>query len=112
MKHLILIVFFAGCLSSTKAQCIRVYVSEKIKGIEIPIQRREFEVFVNDTLKRKLSSDNSGFLIRLSVNKGKYNIKLVSPDYADAFMSDVIVEESKSTDITINVVPPKSGSAK
>lgn len=105
MKNLLLIAFFTFTAFILKAQCIRVYVSEKIKGIEIPIQRREFEVFVNDTLKRKIASDNSGFLVRLSLTKGKYNIKLVNPEFSEAFQKDVVVEESKNTDVTIIVVP-------
>ncbi len=89
-----------------KAQCIRIYVSEKIKGIEIPIGRREFEVYVNDTLKKKLETDGSGYLTRLSLEKGKYNIKIASSEYACVPMNDVVVEESRSTDITIIVSTP------
>jgi hypothetical protein len=112
MKNFFIVTFLTITFGAAKAQCIRVYVSEKIKGIEIPIQRTEFEVYVNDTLKKKLSSDNSGFLTRLSLNKGKYNIKLVSAEYSMVKMDAVVVEDSKSTDITLVVVPANAADDK
>ena len=105
MKNLLFISFLFLHVSMVKSQCIRIYVSEKIKGIEIPVQRTEFEIFVNDTLKRKLESDNSGFLVRLSLNEGKYNIKILNPGYLESKMDNVLVQGQKSTEITMVVVP-------
>jgi hypothetical protein len=55
-------------------------------------------------MRLNLTSGNNGLLGRVSLPSGKYNVKLTSPDYADAIMNDVVVEESKSTNITMNVV--------
>lgn len=104
MKNFILISIFTLSVSLGKAQCIRIYVAEKVKEVEIPIERRKFEITINDTMKLNLTSGNNGLLGRVSLPSGKYNVKLTSPDYADAIMNDVVVEESKSTNITMNVV--------
>ena len=113
MKNFFLVFCFLLLINLTKAQCIRIFVSETIKGVEIPIARREFEVYVNDTLKKKVQSDASGFLTRLSLERGKYDVKIKNPEYNCAPMNGVVVEESKSTEITMivsisaNAVPEK-----
>ena len=104
MKNFILISIFILSTSLGKAQCIRIYVAEKVKEVEIPIERRKFEITINDTMRLNLTSGTNGLLGRVSLPSGKYNVKLTSPDYADAIMNDVVVEESKSTNITMNVV--------
>jgi hypothetical protein len=105
MKQLFLITFFAFSVFSTKAQCIRIYVAQKVKGVEIPIERREFEITINDTMKLNLTSTSDGLLGRVSLDKGIYKVKLQSEEYADATVSDVVVEESRSNNLTVNVVP-------
>lgn len=105
MKQQFLIAFFALSLFSTKAQCIRIYVAQKVQGVEIPIERREFEITINDTMKLNLTSTNDGLLGRVSLDKGTYKVKLQSDDYADAILTDVVVEESRSNNLTVNVVP-------
>jgi len=105
MKNFILISIFTLSISFGKAQCIRIYVAELVKEVEIPVERRKFEITINDTMKLNLTSGNNGLLGRISLQSGKYKVKLTSPDYADAVMNDVVVEESKSTNITMNVVP-------
>ncbi|MEO6303908.1 MAG: hypothetical protein ABIP51_12125 [Bacteroidia bacterium] len=105
MKNLILICFFAVSVYTGKAQCIRIYVAEKIKEVEIPVERREFEITINDTIKLNLTSTNDGLLGRVSLDKGTYKVKLTNPEYADAIVANVIVEESRSNNLTVNVVP-------
>ncbi len=97
---------FAFIMLSTfiyKAQCIRIYVAEKVKEVEIPIERREFEVTINDTMKLNLTSQSNGLLGRISLDRGTYKVKLTSEDYTDAILKDVVVEESKSNNLTIHV---------
>jgi hypothetical protein len=106
MKNFILISIFTLSVFLGKAQCIRIYVAEKIKEVEIPVERRKFEITINDTMKLNLTSGNNGLLGRVSLPSGKYNVKLTSPDYADALMNDVVVEESRSTNITMIVATP------
>jgi hypothetical protein len=103
MKNLFLLTLLIVTSSAIKAQCIRIYVSENVKGVEIPIEKGEFEVTINDTLKKKLTTDKSGYLTRISLERGKYNVKLESMEFKDAYMKDVVVEESKSSNIVIDV---------
>ncbi|MEI8137506.1 MAG: hypothetical protein WCH21_09315 [Bacteroidota bacterium] len=105
MKHLFLICFFALSVYCSNAQCIRIYVSQKIKEVEIPVERREFEVTINDTMKLNLTSGNNGLLGRISLDRGTYKVVIKNPEYVDAIMNDVVVEESRSNNLTINVVP-------
>lgn len=104
MKHLILVSFLMLSVLVTKAQCIRIYVAEKVKEVEIPIERREFEVTINDTMKLNLTSQSNGLLGRISLDKGTYKVKLTSEDYTDAILQDVVVEESRSNNLTMHVV--------
>ena len=99
------IVFFIVSISIGKAQCIRIYVAEKVKGVEIPIERREFDITINDTIKLKLTSGNSGLLGRIPLDRGTYKVKIQNPEFADAIVNDVVVEESRSNNLTINVLP-------
>ncbi len=103
MKYLFFIGLFVIISGSGKAQCIRVFVSENSGGIEIPIENREFDVTINDSIKRTLTTDKSGYLTRISLEKGKYHVKLVSTEFKDAYMKDVIVEDGKSSNIVIDV---------
>ena len=105
MKHIFLICFLTLSVYSANAQCIRIYVSQKIKEVEIPIERREFEVTINDTMKLNLTSGNNGLLGRISLDKGTYKVMIKNPEFGDAIMNDVVVEESHSNNLTINVVP-------
>lgn len=105
MKHLILVVFLTLFIYCTKAQCIRIYVAEKVKEVEIPIERRDFEITINDTMKLNLTSGNNGLLGRISLDKGTYKVMIQNPEFADAIVKDVVVEESRSNNLTINVVP-------
>ena len=105
MKQLFLIGSLVFLFYTGKSQCIRIYVAEKVKEIEIPVERREFEVTVNDTMKWNLTSVNNGLLGRIALEKGTYKVKLTNPEYADAIINDVVVEESRSNNLTINVVP-------
>ncbi|MBI2720831.1 MAG: hypothetical protein HYX39_01520 [Bacteroidetes bacterium] len=99
MKQLFLYLFFiTGVL---KSQCIFIYAAEKIKTAEIPLTKTDFTVTINDTLKLVRSSDNDGSLGRISVEKGKYNIKIKSAGFSDGFQNEVVVNESRTTDVTI-----------
>lgn len=103
MKQLFFIAFFVLAVFNIQAQCIRIYVAEKVKEVEIPIERREFEVTINDTMKLNLTSQSNGLLGRISLDRGTYKVKLTSEDYTDAILKDVVVEESKSNNLTIHV---------
>jgi hypothetical protein len=105
MKNFILLSIFTLSFNLGKAQCIRIYVAEKIKEAEIPVERRKFEVTINDTMKLNLTSGNNGLLGRIPLDKGTYKVVLKNPEYADAIVNDVIVEESRSNNLTVNVVP-------
>ncbi|MBA2612710.1 MAG: hypothetical protein H0U95_12100 [Bacteroidetes bacterium] len=105
MKHLLALSFFIIYAYSIKAQCIRIYVAEKIKEVEIPIERRDFEITINDTMKLNLTSGNNGLLGRIALDKGTYKVMIQNPEFADAVIKDVVVEESRSNNLTINVVP-------
>lgn len=104
MRQLFLTTLFVLSVFCIKAQCIRIYVAEKVKEVEIPIERREFEITINDTMKLNLTSGNNGLLGRVSLERGTYKVKLTSDDYADAIVTDVVVEESRSNNLTVNVV--------
>jgi hypothetical protein len=103
MKQVILGLCLAALAASARSQCIFIYAAEKIKGAEIPIVRTEFEVTINDSLKKKVSSLNDGSLGRISLEKGIYKIKISSSEFADGFQENVIVNASKSTDVVINL---------
>ncbi|MCE3260729.1 MAG: hypothetical protein K0S12_2370 [Bacteroidetes bacterium] len=103
MKQVILFLFLFGFAHTGKSQCIFIYAAEKIKGAEIPIVRTEFEVTINDSLKKKVSSLNDGSLGRISLEKGTYRVKISSSEFTDGFQENVIVNESKSTDVVINL---------
>ncbi len=93
------------CLSFfIKAQSIFIYASEKIKGVEIPIERVDFEVTVNDSIKKKFTSINDGSLGRISIPKGIYKVKLTTEEFADGIKEEVVVNESKTTSLIINLV--------
>lgn len=87
-----------------KAQCMFIYASEKIKGVEIPIERVEFEVTINDTLKKKCTSKNDGSLGRINVDRGTYKVKITTDEFSDGISEEVTVNESRTTNIIINVV--------
>lgn len=105
MKQLFFLCFFTFFSYNIKSQCIRIYVAEKVKEVEIPVERHDFEVTINDTMKLNLSSGNNGLLGRISLDKGTYKVVIKNPEYAEAIMKDVIVEESRSNNLTIIVVP-------
>ena len=104
MKRLIFILFVLVNCKAAKAQCIWIYVSEKVKGAEIPIERTEFDVVVNDTLKRHMTSKNDGSLGKIYLEKGKYKVKVSNPEYIDAIETEVVVNESRTTNLTVNLV--------
>jgi len=103
MRQVFLTTLFVLSAFCFKAQCIRIYVAEKVKEVEIPIERREFEVTINDTMKLNLTSQSNGLLGRISLDRGTYKVKLTSEDYTDAILTDVVVEESRSNNLTIHV---------
>ena len=105
MKNFILLSIFTFSVYLGKAQCIRLYVSEKVKGAEIPVERRKFEVTINDTMKLNLTSGNDGYLGRISLDRGTYKVVLKNADYSEAIVKDVIVEESRSNNLTVDLVP-------
>lgn len=110
MKKAFLVFLFISGFSFCKAQCIFIYASEKIKGVEIPITRVEFDVVINDTIKKHLTSAGDGSLGRISLPQGLYTVKIQNPEYQDGIKTNVIVRESRSSDVIINLT--KAGAAK
>jgi hypothetical protein len=109
MKTFFLLLLLNLLFGLSKAQCVFIYASEKIKGVEIPLERMEFEVLINDTLKKKATSRNDGSLGRISLEKGIYTIKLSHPEFKPAVQQNVVVNESRTTNVIINLV--RSGAA-
>lgn len=104
MKKVITLVFIILISLAGKSQSIYVYASEKIKGAEIPIERVDFEVIVNDSIKKKFTSQNDGSLGRISVPKGKYKVKVTTEEFADGINEEVIVNDFKTTSLVVNLV--------
>ena len=96
-------ILFLSFFNFIKAQSIFIYASEKIKGVEIPVERTEFKIWVNDTLKKTGTSENDGSLGRISLEKGTYKLKITNEEYADAVNDAVVVNESKTTKVIINL---------
>lgn len=104
MKSLIFISLFIIASGFAKGQCIFVYASEKVKGVEIPIERVEFEITVNDTIKKKYTSKNDGSLGRISLERGKYKVRVVTEEFTEGVADDVVVNESRTTNLIVNMV--------
>lgn len=105
MKYFLLTLALWSGSQLMHAQSIIIYAAEKIKTAEAPVPRTEFEVTVNDTLKVKKTSDHDGSLGRISLPPGKYKIKISNPEYSDGFEKEVIVNESKTTEVSVFVLP-------
>ena len=103
MKKALLLLVFLAFSKAVKSQCIFIYAAEKIKGVEIPIERREFDVFINDSIKKHVTSFADGSLGRMGLNPGIYKVKISNPEYQDGMKAEVIVKESKSTDVVIDM---------
>jgi len=99
MKPLFFFTLFLLGACFSKAQCIFVYVNEKVKGVEIPIVSEEFKIYVNDTLKATRMSKSDGCLGRIPLEKGTYKVKIVSPGFSEGSKADVVVNESRTTDV-------------
>jgi LytS/YehU family sensor histidine kinase len=83
----------------SRSQCIFIYVNEKVKGVEIPIVNEEFQIIVNDSIKHTRRSKSDGSLGRIVLEKGTYKVKIVNPDFSEGNKADVIVNESRTTDV-------------
>ena len=105
MKKLIFISTFLLAAYLGKTQSIRIYVSEKESGSELPVAQRAFEITINDTIKLNLSTSNNGLLGKIELDPGKYKIQLQNKEYQNAMLKDVLVEAAKTSNITIYVVP-------
>ncbi|MGZ3899689.1 MAG: hypothetical protein ACXVNM_07560 [Bacteroidia bacterium] len=103
MKHLFFTVVFVGGFGLLKSQSIIIYATEKIKGAEIPVIRKDFEVVINDSIKKKGTSRNDGSLPRIAVTKGKYKIMIAGDEFNEAIEKDVVVNEFRTTELTIFV---------
>ena len=103
MKKVLILLAFLAFNKAMNSQCIFIYASEKIKGVEIPIERREFDVVISDTIKKHATSFGDGSLGRMALPPGKYTIKLSNPEYQDAIKTEVIVRESHGTDVIIDL---------
>ncbi|MBA3662781.1 MAG: hypothetical protein H0W61_01045 [Bacteroidetes bacterium] len=101
MKRLFLSLLLISASTYVKSQSVIIYVTEKIKSAEIPVVRTDFEVAINDSIKKKLTSQNDGSLPRISLEKGKYKIMVSGNEFMDAVEKDVVVNESRTTELTV-----------
>lgn len=99
MKYSLFLLIFTFLFVKAKSQSVFLYANEKVNGIEIPIERVDFDVTINDTILKKFVSKNDGSLGRISLEKGKYKLKLMSEEFSDTVLDCVIVNESKTTSI-------------
>lgn len=100
LGFLAVFMLFAGV---TKSQSIIVYVTEKIKGAEIPVIRTDFEIYVNDTLRKKATSQADGSLPRIALYNGKHQLTLKSEEFNDASEKDVLIKDYRTTEVTVFV---------
>lgn len=116
MKKLFTLAFLLFLVSKGKSQSIWVYAAEKIKGVEIPVQWEEFEIIVNDSIKKKFTAQTDGSLGRISLENGKYKVKLISLNFAyeDAVKEEVIIKDYRTTDVifTLSKLTPAQIEAK
>lgn len=103
MKQLFCFAFLISTSAVLKSQSIVIYATEKIKGAEIPIVRTDFEVVINDSIKKKSTSRNDGSLPRIAVAKGKYKVLLAGDEFNETIEKDVVVNEFRTTELTIFV---------
>jgi hypothetical protein len=103
MKKLLLLAVFISLHKAAKSQCIFIYASEKIKGVEIPLERQEFDVVISDTIKKHATSFADGSLGRMALPPGTYTVRLHNPEYQDATKTEVIVKESHTTNVIIDL---------
>lgn len=101
MKKLLLIFSLFTFGAAFKAQCIFIYAAEKIKTAEVPVPGTEFDVTINDSIKMKRTSDHDGSLGRISLEKGKYTIKISNPEFTEGFEKEVVVNESRTTEVSV-----------
>lgn len=106
MKNFLITSAFILAAFSFKAQSIWVYAAEKVKGVEIPVQWEEFEVTINDSIKRKFTAQNDGSLGRFSLDNGKYKVTIKSLNfvYADVTRDDVIIKDFRTTDVVFTLM--------
>lgn len=102
MKRLFTSIVLIVSVSFVKAQSAFVYINEKVNGIDIPLERVECEITINDSIVRKKTSQNDGSIGRFSLEKGKHHLKATSEEFQDSPVIEFIVNESKTT--TVNVV--------
>lgn len=99
MKPVFLFALFLVGAYAARSQCIFVYVNEKVKGVEIPIVNEEFQIIINDSIKHMLRSKSDGSLGRIALEKGTYKVKILNPDFSEGNKPEVIVNESRTTDV-------------
>lgn len=102
MKSLFTLIFLMIFVCFVKSQSAFVYINEKVNGIDIPIERVDCEIIVNDTVVKKKTSQNDGSIGRFSLEKGKHHLKVKSEEFEDSANIEFNVNESKTT--TVNVV--------
>lgn len=103
MKHLLLSFLVILSVATLRSQSIIVYVTEKIKGAEIPVGRTEFDVTINDTLKLKRVSDNDGSLARIASQNGTFKVAVSNPEYTTGIEKEVVVKDYRTTEVSIYV---------
>jgi hypothetical protein len=94
---------FIFCAFNSKSQSVFIYAAEKIKTAEVPVARTEFDIIINDTLKVKRTSASDGGLGRIALEKGKYTLRIINPEFSDGFEKEVIVNEYKTTEVSVFV---------
>jgi hypothetical protein len=104
LKTLVKSTLLIAFVGSLKAQSAFVYINEKVNGIDIPIERVECEITINDSIVKKKTSQNDGSIGRFSLEKGKHRIKASSEEFQDSPVIEFIVNESKTTTLSIVLI--------
>jgi hypothetical protein len=103
MKNFSLVLLMMLSFGVARSQSIIVYVTEKIKGAEIPVIRTDFDVVVNDSLKKKGTSQADGSLPRIGLYNGTHKITLKSDEFNDVTENDILIKDFRTTEVTVYV---------
>lgn len=101
MKKQVLFVLLLSSAVFVKGQSIIVYATERIKTAEVPVIRTEFNVLLDDSVKKKLTTQADGSLPRIHADNGSHKIVLSSEEYNTVTETNVVVKDFRTTEITI-----------
>lgn len=104
MKSLLTFIVLVLLFTTVNAQCAFVYVSEKVNGVDIPLERIECEITINDSIVKKKDTQNDGSLGRFSLERGNHHLKVISEEFKDSEVIEFVVNESRTTNVNVVLV--------